>query len=133
MTAVGPLPGNRSSSRLLPPVTWPADVTKSSRSTKARLLWRRMMKISLAEIAISGAPPGPGGRVSVVVTDLGLLEPRGEDRELVLTHVHPGIDAERAVEATGWPLHVADDLRETRAPTDEELAALRGLATKGAR
>jgi glutaconate CoA-transferase subunit B len=74
-----------------------------------------------------------GGRVSVVVTDLGLLEPRGEERELVLTHVHPGIDAERAREATGWPLRVADDLRETRAPTDEELAALRGLATKGAR
>ena len=74
-----------------------------------------------------------GGRVSVVVTDLGLLEPRGEERELVLTHVHPGIDADRAREATGWPLRVADDLRETRAPTDEELAALRGLATKGAR
>ena len=74
-----------------------------------------------------------GGRVSVVVTDLGLLEPRGEERELVLTHVHPGIDAGRALEATGWPLRVADDLRETRAPTDEELAALRGLATKGAR
>ena len=74
-----------------------------------------------------------GGRVSVVVTDLGLLEPRGEERELVLTHVHPDIDAERAREATGWPLRVADDLRETRAPTDEELAALRGLATKGAR
>ena len=74
-----------------------------------------------------------GGRVSVVVTDLGLLEPLGEERELVLTHVHPGIDADRAREATGWPLRVADDLRETRAPTDEELAALRGLATKGAR
>jgi glutaconate CoA-transferase subunit B len=74
-----------------------------------------------------------GERVSVVVTDLGLLEPRGEERELVLTHVHPGIDAERARAATGWPLRVAGDLRETRAPTDEELAALRGLATKGAR
>ena len=74
-----------------------------------------------------------GGRVSVVVTDLGLLEPRGEERELVLTHVHPGVDAARAREATGWPLRVADDLRETRAPTDQELAALRGLATKGAR
>jgi glutaconate CoA-transferase subunit B len=74
-----------------------------------------------------------GGRVSVVVTDLGLLEPRGAERELVLTHVHPGIDAEQARAATGWPLRVADDLRETRVPTDEELAALRGLATKGAR
>src|SRR6266542_5402563 len=31
-----------------------------------------------------------GERVSVVVTDLGVLEPRGPERELVLTHVHPG-------------------------------------------
>ena len=32
------------------------------------------------------------------------------------------------VAATGWPLKVADDLSETaRAPTADELAALRGL------
>ncbi|HSL63089.1 MAG TPA: CoA-transferase [Gaiellaceae bacterium] len=74
-----------------------------------------------------------GGRVSVVVTDLGILEPRGDDRELTLTHVHPGVDAERARAATGWDLRVADDLREIQAPTEHELAALRALRTKGAR
>ncbi|MGE5689063.1 MAG: CoA-transferase subunit beta [Pseudomonadota bacterium] len=74
-----------------------------------------------------------GDRVTVVVTDLGLLEPRGDDRELTLTHVHPGIEPEEARRATGWPLRVADDLRETRAPSEDELAALRGLRTGGAR
>jgi glutaconate CoA-transferase subunit B len=70
-----------------------------------------------------------GDRVRVVVTDLGILEPR--DGELTLTHVHPGADPEQAREATGWKLRVADDLAETEPPTEEELAALRSLRTKG--
>ncbi|HVW89366.1 MAG TPA: CoA-transferase [Gaiellaceae bacterium] len=71
-----------------------------------------------------------GDRVRLVVTDLGVLEPR--DGELTLTQLHPGATAEQAVAATGWKLKVADDLRETEPPTDEELAALRALETKGA-
>jgi len=69
-----------------------------------------------------------GDRVSNVVTDLGILEPR--DGELALTRVHPGVSAGEARAATGWDLRVADDLAETEPPTDAELAALRGLATK---
>jgi glutaconate CoA-transferase subunit B len=72
-----------------------------------------------------------GERVAVVVTDLGILEPRGEARELTLTHVHPGVDVDRAREATGWELRVADDVDVTEPPTDEELEALRALRTKG--
>jgi len=70
-----------------------------------------------------------GDRVSVVVTDLGILEPR--DGELALTAVHPGANADEAREATGWELRVADDLGETDAPTKTELEALRSLQTKG--
>jgi glutaconate CoA-transferase subunit B len=70
-----------------------------------------------------------GNRARVVVTDLGVLEPR--DGELTLTQVHPGVTSEHAVESTGWPLRVADDVRETEAPTEEELSALRSLRTKG--
>jgi glutaconate CoA-transferase subunit B len=69
-----------------------------------------------------------GDRVSNVVTDLGILEPR--DGELTLTRVHPGVSVEQARGATAWDLRVADDLAETEPPTDAELAALRGLATK---
>jgi glutaconate CoA-transferase subunit B len=70
-----------------------------------------------------------GERVRVVVTDLGILEPR--DGELTLTRVHPGVVPDEARAATGWELRVADDLRETEAPTDAELEALRALRTKG--
>jgi glutaconate CoA-transferase, subunit B len=73
-----------------------------------------------------------GERVSVVVTDRGVLEPRGAERELTLTRVHPGVDADDVRAATGWPLRVADDLRETDPPSEHELSALRSLKTKGA-
>jgi glutaconate CoA-transferase, subunit B len=76
-----------------------------------------------------------GGSVSTVVTDLGILEPRGnelrEERELTLTSIHPGVDVDQAQEATGWELRVADDLSVTPEPTAAELTALRALETKG--
>jgi glutaconate CoA-transferase subunit B len=46
--------------------------------------------------------------------------------------VHPGVAVEDAVAATGWPLRVADDVTETLAPTDDELAALRELEPRAA-
>src|SRR3954452_4113418 len=62
-----------------------------------------------------------------VITDLGILEPDPETKELVLTHVHEGASAEQAREATGWELRIADDLQTTEPPTQEELTALREL------
>ena len=73
-----------------------------------------------------------GARISVVVTDLGILEPRAEDRELTLTRLHPGVDLDQVREATGWELRVAPDIGETVEPTEAELRALRALRTKGA-
>ena len=72
-----------------------------------------------------------GGSVAAVVTDLGVLE-RQADGELTLVSVHPGVTAAEARAATGWPLRVAPDLRETPSPTEAELRALRSLATKEA-
>jgi glutaconate CoA-transferase subunit B len=72
-----------------------------------------------------------GDRVRVVVTDLGILEPR--DGELALTRVHPGVEPDEARSATGWDLRIADDLRETEPPSHGELEALRALRTKGVR
>ena len=71
-----------------------------------------------------------GDNVRVVVTDLGILEP--VDGELILVAVHPGSDADAARAATGWELRVAEDVRVTEPPTEQELTALRGLRTKGA-
>jgi glutaconate CoA-transferase subunit B len=70
-----------------------------------------------------------GDNVRVVVTDLGILEPR--DGELTLTAVHPGVDVDDVTAATGWELEVADDVRETEPPSAEELTALRALESKG--
>ncbi|MDX6474504.1 MAG: glutaconate CoA-transferase, subunit [Gaiellaceae bacterium] len=66
-----------------------------------------------------------GERVRVVVTDLGILEPR--DGELTLQRVHPGVSVDQVRAATGWDLAVAHDVGETAPPTAHELAALRAL------
>ena len=69
-----------------------------------------------------------GRRTTDVITDLGVLEPRGG--ELTLTRLHPGVTPQQVQEATGWELAMVDDLRVTDPPTDEELAALRELAAR---
>lgn len=68
-----------------------------------------------------------GGGPRRVITDIGVLEPDPETRELVLTYVHPGITADDARAATGWELRIADELAVTEAPAAEELAMLREL------
>ena len=65
----------------------------------------------------------------VVVTDLGILEPR--DGELTLVSVHPGVSVDDVRAATGWDLAVAGDVGVTEPPTRAELDALRALETKG--
>lgn len=69
-----------------------------------------------------------GTRVSTVITDLGVLR-RGEDGELELAEIHPRIAVDDARKATGWDLRVADPVRATATPTDDELAVIRELAT----
>jgi glutaconate CoA-transferase subunit B len=68
-----------------------------------------------------------GSGPSVVITDLGLLRPSPETHELELVSVHPGIDPDQVVDATGWPLQVSSTLETTTPPTEEELSILRGL------
>jgi glutaconate CoA-transferase subunit B len=71
----------------------------------------------------------PGAGVTVVVTDLGVLEPDPVTCELTLTSVHPGRTAAEARAATAWPLRVADDVATSEPPTEVELSALRALKT----
>jgi len=70
-----------------------------------------------------------GDNVRVVVTDLGILQPRAG--ELTLVGIHPGVEIDDVSGATGWNLRVAHDVHETVPPTAEELAALRALETRG--
>jgi glutaconate CoA-transferase subunit B len=68
-----------------------------------------------------------GSGPKAVITDLGILEPDQRTRELVLTHLHPGVTLEAARAATGWHLASAPELRRTEAPSTHELAVLREL------
>ncbi|MGY4720245.1 CoA-transferase subunit beta [Naumannella cuiyingiana] len=68
-------------------------------------------------------PQGAG--VSTVITPLGVLRRPDRFAELELASVHPGVDPDDVVRATGWPLRVAADLTETTPPTDEDVRLLR--------
>jgi glutaconate CoA-transferase subunit B len=69
----------------------------------------------------------PGRGPTMVITDLGVLEPDPETCELTLTTLHPGVEVAQAREATGWELAVAPSVKRSDEPTDEELEALRAL------
>jgi len=69
---------------------------------------------------------------SAVVTDLGILRPHPETKELVLVELLAGVTVEQAIAATGWPLRVSPNLRTTPEPTEVELSALRALERRSA-
>jgi glutaconate CoA-transferase subunit B len=71
----------------------------------------------------------PGAGVTAVVTDLGVLEPDPETRELTLAELHPGATVDEATSATGWDLRVREDVATGEPPSEEELSALRALKT----
>lgn len=83
-----------------------------------------------------GHVDGPGGRERLglrgggptrVVTDLGEFGLDEQTSELVLTRLHPGIELDEAIAATGWDLKVSAELSTTPPPTDVELSTLRDL------
>ncbi len=69
----------------------------------------------------------PGRGPTAVITDLGILTPDPQTKELTLTSLHPAVSVEQVVAATGWPLKVAASVSHTLPPTSAELAALRDL------
>ncbi|HEY8381114.1 MAG TPA: CoA-transferase subunit beta [Microvirga sp.] len=62
-----------------------------------------------------------------VITDLCVMEPDPETKELTVTTLHPGATREAVEAGCGWPLRFAEHLTETPAPSAEELAVLREL------
>ena len=69
-----------------------------------------------------------GERTTLVITDLGVLEPR--DGVLCLTAVHPGVSVDEVRENTGFELAVSESLKVSEPPSTEELNALRELASR---
>jgi glutaconate CoA-transferase subunit B len=81
----------------------------------------------------SRAKSGARGKgPTAVITDLGVLAPDPQTRELTMVALHPGITWEQAKAATGWELKRAASLANTQAPTADELATLRDLQARTA-
>jgi glutaconate CoA-transferase subunit B len=68
----------------------------------------------------------------VVITDLGVLRP-GDDGELELVAVHPGVSVDQVQEATGWDLRVAGSVEHTSPVSQHELDELRELRASAGR
>jgi len=67
-----------------------------------------------------------------VVSDLCVLAPHVESRELEVVSLHPGVTRAAVTAATGWPLRFADEVGETSTPTAAELEVLRALYARTA-
>jgi len=88
-----------------------------------------------------GHGTGPGSRAALglttqgptrVMTDLCVLEPDADTRELVVTSLHPGVSREAARAACGWPLQFSARLATTAEPSEQELRVLRDLQARSA-
>jgi len=66
-----------------------------------------------------------GGGPSHTITSMGIFCFDADSREMVLISNHPGVSIEQIKNETGWPLRIAQQLSETLAPTEAELAAIR--------
>lgn len=69
---------------------------------------------------------------ALLITDLALWEPDPVTKEFTVTHLHPGISRQDVQDNCGWPVKFADDLAQTKPPTDEELSVLRDLKARTA-
>tara|TARA_R110001583_G_scaffold45917_2_gene144302 strand:- start:4643 stop:5431 length:789 start_codon:yes stop_codon:yes gene_type:complete len=74
--------------------------------------------------------PNIGRGPSVVITDLCILKPDPQTKELVVTSLHPNVTRDEVIAATGWAVRFADALATTPAPSSEELEVLRALKAR---
>jgi glutaconate CoA-transferase, subunit B len=66
-----------------------------------------------------------GGGPSRVITSMGIFSFDDNTREMMLTANHPGVSIENIKNETDWPLQIAPGIKETAAPTDDKLSAIR--------
>lgn len=72
----------------------------------------------------------PRGGIGALISTLGVMRP-GENNELELATIHPGVTLEKVKENTGWDLKTAANLKETPPPTREELEVIRTIDPNG--
>jgi glutaconate CoA-transferase, subunit B len=67
-----------------------------------------------------------------VITDLCILRPHPQSRELEVASLHPGVDRETIVKSTGWEIRFAKECGETEVPQADVLNVLRELKVRTA-
>jgi len=72
-----------------------------------------------------------GGGPVAIITTLGVLRFPERGGEAVLESVHPGHDIDEVLDNTGWDLAVSRAVKQTSAPTDAELEAIRRFDPEG--
>lgn len=65
-----------------------------------------------------------------VISDLCVMKPDPETKELVVVSLHPGVTREQVQDATGWEIRFAETLESTPEPDDNELQILRELKAR---
>ena len=102
---------------------------------------RRAFVDRLAFVTTLG--PGPTGRErralglttegpALLVSDLCIMRPHTETKELQVASLHPGVTRERVAAETGWPVTFAASVEETPPPSPRELEVLRDLHARTA-
>ncbi|RDB42510.1 CoA-transferase subunit beta [Halomonas sp. DQ26W] len=74
--------------------------------------------------------PNIGRGPTRVITDLCVMKPDPETKELVVVSLHPGVSREDVIDATGWEIRFADTLEATPEPGARELEVLRDLKAR---
>jgi glutaconate CoA-transferase subunit B len=70
---------------------------------------------------------------TLVATDLCIMRPDAETKELTVTSIHEGVSREQIAENTGWPVRFGARVETTPPPTATELDVLRDLQARTAR
>lgn len=65
-----------------------------------------------------------------VMTDLCVMQPDSQSKELIVTYMHHGITETEIRNATGWPVQFAEKVDETPPPTQLELDILREIQAR---
>ncbi len=71
--------------------------------------------------------PNIGKGPTRLITDLCVMKPDPETKELTVVSLHPGVSREDVIEATGWEIRFSGELESTPEPSELELKILREL------
>jgi glutaconate CoA-transferase subunit B len=67
----------------------------------------------------------PGRGPELVITDKAILNFSNPEREMQLSELYPGVTVADVQAEVGWPLRLAETIKQTAAPTAEELHLIR--------